>query len=46
MLSYVERDPTLLELDTQRTLAPVLDAAAAIAGIEAHTGRTTPDVIT
>ncbi len=41
-----ERDPTLLELDTQRTLAPVLDAAAAIAGIEAHTGRTTPDVIT
>ena len=41
-----ERDPTLLELDTQRTLAPVLDAAAAIAGIEAHTGRTAPDVIT
>jgi phosphoglucomutase len=41
-----ERDPTLLELDTQRTLASVLDAAAAIAGIEAHTGRTTPDVIT
>ncbi|WP_035515228.1 alpha-D-glucose phosphate-specific phosphoglucomutase [Pseudohaliea rubra] len=41
-----ERDPTLLELDTQRTLAPVLGAAAAIAGIEAHTGRTAPDVIT
>jgi phosphoglucomutase len=41
-----ERDPTLLELDTQRTLAPVLDAAAAVAAIEAHTGRTAPDVIT
>jgi phosphoglucomutase len=41
-----ERDPTLLELDTQRTLAPVLGAAAALAGIEAHTGRTAPDVIT
>ena len=41
-----ERDPTLLELDTQRTLAPVLDAAGAIAGIETHTGRTAPDVIT
>jgi len=41
-----ERDPTLLELDTQRRLATVLDAAAAIAGIEAHTGRKAPDVIT
>ncbi len=41
-----ERDPTRMELDTQRTLASVLDAAAAIAGIETHTGRTAPDVIT
>ncbi len=41
-----ERDPTLLELNTQRTLAPLLEAAAACAGIEAHTGRAAPDVIT
>ena len=41
-----ERDPTMLELDTQRVLAPLLDAADAIAGIREHTGRDEPDVIT
>jgi len=41
-----ERDPTLLELQTQRVLAPVLAAADAIAGISRLTGRDGPDVIT
>ena len=41
-----ELDPTLLELDTQRFLAPLLDAAAAAAEIERFTGRTAADVVT
>ena len=41
-----ERDPTLLELQPQRVLAPVLEAAEAIAGIRRHTGREAPDVVT
>ena len=41
-----ERDPTLLELETQRALAPLLAAARDLADIEGHTGRTAPDVIT
>jgi phosphoglucomutase len=40
-----ERDPTLLELDTQRCLAPVLSAATVLADLQRLTGRTTPDVI-
>ena len=41
-----ERDPGLLELDTQRVLAPLLKAADTIAGIQSHTDRDAPDVIT
>lgn len=41
-----QRDPTLLELDTQRALAPLLAVARELADIERHTGRAGPDVIT
>ena len=41
-----ERDPTKLELDTQRVLAPLLEAAESLAGIARLTGRVAPDVIT
>ena len=41
-----ETDPSLMELDTQRTLAQSLQAAGEIAGIADFTGRTAPDVIT
>ena len=41
-----QRDPTMLEMDTQRALKPLLQAAEAIAGISRHTGRSAPDVIT
>ncbi len=41
-----ETDPALLELDTQRVLAPALEAAAGIAGIAEFTGRAAADVIT
>ena len=41
-----ETDPSLMELDTQRTLAQSLQAAGEIAGIAEFTGRTAPDVIT
>ena len=41
-----QRDPTMLEMDTRRALAPLLAAADAIAGIQRHTGRSAPDVIT
>ena len=46
---YLERyaaGPAGLDLDAQLALAPVIRAAHALAGIEAHIGRTTPDVIT
>jgi phosphoglucomutase len=46
---YLERyapGPQGLDLDAQVALAPVIRAAHALAGIEAHTGRTTPDVVT
>ena len=43
---HYERDPTRLELDTQRALAPLLAAAQELTGIEARTGRHEPDVIT
>jgi phosphoglucomutase len=41
-----ETDPTMLEMAPQRALASLLAAAEAIAGIERHTGRRKPDVIT
>lgn len=41
-----QRDPALLELTTQRALAPLLECADAIAGIRERTGRDSPDVIT
>ena len=46
---YLERyapGPDGLHHDPQAALAPVIRAAHALAGIAAHTGRTTPDVIT
>jgi phosphoglucomutase len=46
---YLERyapGPGGLDLDAQAALAPVIRAAHALAGIEGHTGRTAPDVIT
>ncbi len=46
---YLERyaaGPAGLDLDAQEALAPVIRAAHALAGIAAHTGRNTPDVIT
>ena len=46
---YLERyapGPGGLDLDAQEALAPVIRAAHALAGIAAHTGRTTPDVVT
>jgi phosphoglucomutase len=39
-------DPALLEVDTQRALAGVLEAAAGIARLKEFTGRSAPDVIT
>ena len=46
---YLERyaaGPKGLDLDPQVALAPVIRAAHALAGIEAYTGRTVPNVIT
>jgi phosphoglucomutase len=46
---YLERyapGPKGLDLDPQEALAPVIRAAHILAGIAAHTGRKTPDVIT
>ncbi len=46
---YLERyvpGPDGLAEDPQAALAPIIRAAHAIAGIEAHTGRTAPDVVT
>lgn len=46
---YLERPvagPDGLDEDPQAALAPVIAAAHEIAGIEAHVGRTRPDVIT
>jgi phosphoglucomutase len=46
---YLERyaaGPEGLDLDAQTALAPVIRAAHALAGIETHTGRLTPDVVT
>ena len=38
--------PDGLAHDPQQALAPVIGAAHALAQIKAHTGRTTPDVVT
>ncbi len=46
---YLERyaaGPGGLDLDAQAALAPVIRAAHGIAGIEKHTGRREPDVVT
>lgn len=46
---YIERfepDPTRHDLDTQKALADLIQAAEDIAGIRAHTGRDKPSVIT
>jgi len=44
---YLETlDTERLDLDPQTALGPVIAAAHAIIGIEKHTGRTVPDVIT
>ncbi|MCB6177265.1 alpha-D-glucose phosphate-specific phosphoglucomutase [Rhodobacter sp. Har01] len=46
---YLERyvaGPDGLDHNPQQALAPIIRAAHAIAGIAAHTGRSTPDVVT
>ena len=46
---YLERhcdDPDQFDTDPQQMLAPVIEAAEALAGIARHTGRPAPDVIT
>jgi len=45
-LETFEPDPARHHLDPQHTLAPVIAAADAIAGIAERTGRSGPDVIT
>lgn len=45
-LDCFQRDPTLLDLDSQKALGPLIEAADLIAGIREHTGREAPDVIT
>jgi phosphoglucomutase len=45
-LDSYQDDLSLLAQDPQKALAPLIEAAANIAGIEHYTGRTSPDVIT
>lgn len=45
-LELLETDPAQLHRDPQEALAPIIAAIDAIAGINAHTGRDAPDVIT
>lgn len=45
-LERYESDPARFALDPQEALRPVIRAAHALAGIEAHTGRRMPDVVT
>lgn len=40
------RDADALELDPQEALAPLVEAAEKLVGIEQYTGRTKPDVVT
>ena len=41
-----QTDPGLMSQDTQKALAPCIEAVEAIAGIRKNTGRDAPDVIT
>jgi len=43
---YDQFDAESLDLDPQKALAPLMRAAEAIVGIEKHTGRAAPDVVT
>jgi phosphoglucomutase len=46
---YLERfepDPKRHDLDTQATLAPLIESAEQVAGVRERTGRTAPSVIT
>jgi hypothetical protein len=43
---YSDQGPQALDADPQAALAPVIAAAHDLAGLERHTGRVTPDVIT
>ncbi|MCA3575185.1 MAG: alpha-D-glucose phosphate-specific phosphoglucomutase, partial [Aestuariivirga sp.] len=46
---YIERyepDASRHAIDTQEALAPLISLAGTLAGIERHTGRTAPTVIT
>lgn len=45
-LEEYETDPAKLHNDAQEALAPIIAAADAIAGIQRHTGRNAPNVIT
>lgn len=45
-LDMFQNDPTLLAQDTQKALAPLIEAADALVGITRITGREQPDVIT
>ena len=45
-LDCYQNDPALLQRDTQQALAPLIAAADSVAGIQQHTGRHSPDVIT
>ncbi len=45
-LEALETDPSRMDRDPQEALSQIIEAADAIAGIKAHTGRDAPDVIT
>ncbi|WP_127996327.1 alpha-D-glucose phosphate-specific phosphoglucomutase [Piscinibacter defluvii] len=45
-LEKYEADPARQDVPTQVALAPLIDAARALARIEQHTGRTEPSVVT
>jgi phosphoglucomutase len=45
-LDRYQNDPTLFGQEPQKALAPLIEAADQIAGIQKYTGRSKPDVIT
>ncbi len=45
-LEALETDPSRMDRDPQEALSQIIEAADAIAGIKANTGRDAPDVIT
>ncbi|MCE0504658.1 MULTISPECIES: alpha-D-glucose phosphate-specific phosphoglucomutase [unclassified Roseivivax] len=45
-LEHAETDPARLDMAPEEALAPVIEAADALAGIAERTGRTAPDVTT